>query len=712
MKPVRCLRFEEDDIVAHQFLSPLFLRKFEKELSCLDVLIIIYSIINHHARGQDKYLKQGYYGINFLLEEIKNNISKFFSHIGITQFSKETEKFYEKYLDIIVDEIANIKSLNEKFDKEPEFIKSFIKVAGLLIRIDHAASGEELVIEEEPIVSNRENIFKSYLKRKNRNKYKEPCLRPFQKKFKDYDNLVLVADTGLGKTGLAVLWAKRKMFYVLPNRASTNAMYDTLSQIFGKNRVGLLHSTSLLYLLEGAKRKDYTVLKDYDNTKNLAKPVTVSTADQLFTAVFKYPTYEKIYATLSYSDVVIDEIQGFDPAQIVPILRQVKETVKLGARYLIITATLPEIVRQEFEKLGFTVKVDASETIDTTKRHKVAFYELEINSVLEEIVAQAKSGKNVLVIVNTVTTAQEIYKELKERYLGEKVKLLHSRFIWEHRSSKETEIKIDGDFKGRHPKEKGVIWVTTQLVEASLDIDFDILFTEAATADSLIQRMGRVWRHRQKDYKGEPNIYICRKVDENRNALIYEKVLREKSIELIREHLDVDGYLLSRAKRKIVEILYSKQILESLGTQYLSKWNEVEKIFNSGWNYLLRSEAQRLFRDTITFEAVPNEYKDKVEELLGKLRGIFSIKNKKERRLKKIDIIKDINKLKVPVPIYWILNDKGKLILNEEVCEPIDFNLNLYALGKCFKYSEEFGLEPDRERLKKFKKNYDDALFE
>ncbi len=715
LRPVTCeySKFlkRKDDKVPHQFLSPLFMMNLKNELSDESLRVVIYSIINHHARGRNRYLLDC--GIDVLLKDIEQNVSEFFSHLYKGKkviLSEETREFYEEILEYIVDEIADVSVFNEKFNDEVSInlLQTLVKVSGLLIKIDHAASGEELVVEEEPITGDREEIFKGYLK----SKYKKTSLRPFQEKFKDYDNLVLVADTGLGKTGLAVLWARRKMFYVLPNRASTNAMYDTLGQIFNdKNKVGLLHSTSLLYLLEGAKRDDYSLLRDYDNTKNLAKPVTVSTADQLFTAVFKYPTYEKIYATLSYSDVVIDEIQGFDPAQIVPILRQVKETVKLGARYLIITATLPEIVRQEFEKLGFSVKVDAPETIDTTKRHKVAFYELEINSVLEEIIAQAKSGKNVLVIVNTVTTAQEVYKELKEKYLKEKVKLLHSRFVWEHRGKKEAEIKIDGDSTGKHPKEKGAIWVTTQLVEVSLDIDFDVLFTEAATADSLIQRMGRVWRHRQEDYKGEPNVYICEKVDESRNALIYEKVLREKSIELIREHLDVDGYLLSMAKRKIVETLYSRELLESLGAKYLSKWNEVERIFNSGWNYLLKSEAQHLFRDTITFEAIPNEYKGKVEELLDKLREVSSIKDRKERRLRKMKILKSINNFKVSVPLYWVLDGKGRLIPNEEVCEPLDFNLNLYVLGKCFKYSEELGLEPDRERLKKFKKNYDDALF-
>ena len=286
-----------------------------------------------------------------------------------------------------------------------------------------------------------------------------------------------------------------------------------------------------------------------------------------------------------------------------------------------------------------------------------------------------------------------------------KVKLLHSRFIWEHRKNKEKEIKKD------YNQEKGVIWVTTQLVEASLDIDFDILFTEVATADSLIQRMGRIWRHKKEDYRGEPNIYILTEVDEKKVSLIYEKLLRDKSIELIRKHLDNEGYLLSEAKRKIVETLYSEETLKSLGSKYLEKWKKVESILNSNWDFLFKREAQRIFRDTFTFEAIPYIYKDEVKSLLKDLESIKQIPNKRERRLRKVDILRDINKFKVPVPIYWIFDDKGKLILSDKVCQLLDKDLNIYYLGECFEYSEELGLKPNKKLLKKYKSNFDETLF-
>ena len=692
-RPVRCETGEKNDIVPHQYLSPLFLRALEKELSKYQLIILIYSIINHHSRGRERYFNQ--YGVNLLLEDIEENIKNFFKHIGITGLSKETKEFYKRYFEEIVSRVADVEKLNKSFDTNPQFIKSLIKVAGLLIRIDHSASGEDLIVEEEPIKKDRTEIFLNYLEKNDKPKK----LRPFQEKFKDFENLVLVADTGLGKTGLATVWSKRKLFYVLPNRTSTNAMFETMKSIFGKDKVGLLHSTSLFYIYQNrdADIEDYTVLREFENTRNLSKPITISTADQLFTAVFKYPTYEKIYSTLSYSDIVIDEIQGFDPAQIVPIIYQIKETTKIGARYLIITATLPKIIKDEFEKIGFTIKTDEKETIDRTKRHKVCILEKDINSVSDLIIQKAKEGKNVLVILNTVPSAQDFYEKLNYKNKN----LLHSRFIWKTRKDKEEKIKTD------YQNNKGVIWITTQLVEASLDIDYDVLFTEIAPADSLIQRMGRVWRHKKYDYSlKEPNVYILTEVDEKRVSKVYEKVLRDESLKLIKKFLDKDGFLNSIEKRKIVETLYSKETLERLNSRYFEKWREIEKVLKSNWDYLFKREAQQIFRDTFTFEAIPYIYREKAIKLNEELENLKTIKDKKERRLKRIEILKQINDIKVPIPIYWIINDNIK---NKSPYEILNKDYEIFTLAKYFIYDDELGIRLDKELLENY--GLDDDIF-
>lgn len=689
----------KNDIIPHHFLSPLFFLSKTDKINLNLNKLVVYSIINHHARGREKYLKGGSHGINILLDEIQQNIKDIFEHLKITKLSEKTKKYYEKCLEYITDEVVNVEKLNKKIKDNDNFIKSLIKVSGFLIRIDHSASGD-LTVEEEPIKEDRELLFLNYLKKQG----KEEKLRPFQEKFKNKGILVLVADTGLGKTGLAFLWAKRKMFYILPNRTSTNAMFETFKKIVGeekKERIGLLHSTSLFYIFENQENEDYSILRDYDNTKNLSKPITITTADQIFTAVFKYPTYEKIYATLSYSDVVIDEIQGFEPYQIVPMIHQIEETIKLGARYLIITATLPSIVKKELERIGFEVITNDEHTIDNTKRHKVKIEDNDILSAKYQILDNAKKGKKVLVILNTVNTAQEFFKEISKECKDVDINLLHSRFIWKDRKEKEDKIKKD------YREKKGVIWISTHLVEASLDIDFDILFTEVAPADSLIQRMGRIHRHKDYDYnKPEHNVYIFTQVNEKSVSKIYEKSIREKTVELIKSHLNNEDYLLAKEKRKIVEILYSEEVLKQLSSKYLEDWKKIEKILNSNWEFLLKRESHEIFRDTITFEAIPYTFEEKVRKLIDQYYKTKEIQNKEEKRSEKLRILKEINDYKVPVPVYWIFGEEFR---NKHTYEILDKDLNLVLLPKYLEYDKNLGLRVNQEILKKY--NFEEDIF-
>ena len=137
-------------------------------------------------------------------------------------------------------------------------------------------------------------------------------------------------------------------------------------------------------------------------------------------------------------------------------------------------------------------------------RHIV--YEQEFNQ--EEIAEESKT-KKVLVICNTVKKAQETYRVLEE--YTDNVYSLHARYIKKHRKMLEKNI-----MQFSENRESVGIWVTTQIVEASLDIDFDILYTEMCTADSLLQRMGRCNR-KGRYIPLKPNIKIYKTESKKQN---------------------------------------------------------------------------------------------------------------------------------------------------------------------------------------------------
>ena len=125
-----------------------------------------------------------------------------------------------------------------------------------------------------------------------------------------------------------------------------------------------------------------------------------------------------------------------------------------------------------------------------------------------------------MIIVNTINKAIEIYEKLKDENVTN-INLLHSRFIQADRSEKEEKIK---EFS-KNKNETGV-WITTQIVEASLDIDFDMLYTEMSTLDSLFQRLGRCYRSREYS-ENDPNVKIYIK-DTSGVGYIYDKKSMKK----------------------------------------------------------------------------------------------------------------------------------------------------------------------------------------
>jgi len=106
-------RTRRNDIVPHQFLSPLFLISRENKLSDKDLLIIVYSIVNHHQRGQDKYLKYKDEGVNVLFDEIERHFPMFFQHIGFKELPEDTKERYEGCLLEIAENIKPIENLNK-----------------------------------------------------------------------------------------------------------------------------------------------------------------------------------------------------------------------------------------------------------------------------------------------------------------------------------------------------------------------------------------------------------------------------------------------------------------------------------------------------------------------------------------------------------------------------------------------------------------------
>ena len=463
-------------------------------------------------------------------------------HYNSPAIRKYAEKYYmkqiEEYLNRKIRKL-NCSNLDDllfrnnvytgKYIPDSNAWKEYLLIKGLLNKFDYTVSAgyenaeSAIDLHEKKSVKNIEKFLNG----------KE--LRPAQKfmKMNTDKNLIVIAPTGSGKTEASLLWMNgEKSFYTLPLKVSSNAIYLRIKENYEYKDVALLHSDAMaVYLREYNGNED--IGEKYERSKMLSQPLTVCTVDQLFRFVYRALGTEIFAATLKYSKLVLDEIQAYEPRVIATIIYGLKMIQEMGGKFAIITATFPPVLKYFMEQYGlvegkqyiFKDFTGKEYQVEKYPRHKVEIRHSEMN--LDEIRLRGKNRK-VLVICNTVSKAQKFYKKLE----GENVWLLHSKYIRRDRAFLERKIM------GFSESGESGIWITTQIVEASLDIDFDILYTEMCTADSLLQRMGRCNR-KGRYCPNEANIVVFDNrngVSEGKRRSVYEDKLYDRSLELLSKY--------------------------------------------------------------------------------------------------------------------------------------------------------------------------------
>ncbi len=327
-----------------------------------------------------------------------------------------------------------------------------------------------------------------------------------------HGSAALIAPTGAGKTEAALRWAlanrKRheRIFYVLPYQVSINAMAERISRAFpdaeGRTRVSendnvtILHSNTDLAYLQDALNDEIPLEQAVriaragrDAARKIYSPIKVTTVYQLLDIFFGRKFFEVGLLELTDSLVIFDEIHAYDGHTLGLIHILLEYLQKLNARIFIMTATLPTSLKDTLlEAAGITNEIglaDDDPLLSEVRRKIVMHRDKHIDELIDEITAVVKAGKSTVVVCNTVDKAIQ----MRELLSALDPLLIHSRFTIGDRARREQKENI----------EAYALVISTQVIEVSLDVSFDVMFTEVAPADGLLQRFGRVNRH------GEPN---------------------------------------------------------------------------------------------------------------------------------------------------------------------------------------------------------------
>jgi CRISPR-associated endonuclease/helicase Cas3 len=363
---------------------------------------------------------------------------------------------------------------------------------GLLMSCDHVASSNaQINVPEVPILA---NIMIDV-----------PTLHNFQKKASLIEgNLILQAPTGSGKTLAALLWAGKnqkrngRLFYCLPNIASINAMYLRLSnKYYGRENVGLLHSRAMSSLYSLWENDDDLPMMRQKNAllaKSLAKeiwyPIRVCTPHQILRYTLHGKGWEMMLSEFPNSCFVFDEIHAYDPVVTGFIMATARFLTENKASCLFLSATMPDFIKKMLENEISPIEFVAPSFDDQSdrnivekKRHYLRIADGSILTNLDSVVETIKSTGSTLIVCNHVPSAQLVFQEISKKGVKDTV-LLHSRFCRRDRDN------IEKLLQERMPE----VLVATQVVEVSLDVDFEQAFSEPAPIDAVIQRLGRVNR--------------------------------------------------------------------------------------------------------------------------------------------------------------------------------------------------------------------------
>ncbi|WHE86389.1 CRISPR-associated helicase Cas3' [Lachnoanaerobaculum gingivalis] len=686
-------KLDENEEIGHNILSFYMAKNYLEQYSKEDRNIILYAILNHHN-----------YVDNFETVDKKQDlISANLKSISTEVFKDDEINFFKN---IGLRELAVIRKLRMNPSKRSILVKGFLH------KCDYAASAHSKIdMPNIHLESRLEKLKEDFVSKGVSDGWNE--MQRFAKNNTD-SNLILIGSTGLGKTEASLLWiGNNKGFYVLPLKTAINAMYRRIRNTLYKDdyteNLGLLHGElENIYLedesqgtVDSETEESMKFWEYYGLTRAMSLPLTISTPDQVFRFAFKYCSYELQLATYSYSKMVIDEIQAYSPDILATLIYALQLIDMVGGKFAITTATLPPFIKDLLQE-GIDKKIEYKEKtfLNNKIRHRVSLRHSAINiDDIKDFIEDKyhQESMKLLVVVNTVTKAQGIYRELKswldENDIEIEMNLLHSKFTVQHRSEKEDAILKDGKSKCK----KRVIWISTQVVEASLDIDFDYLFTELSDLSSLLQRLGRCNRKGLKSVD-EFNSYVYLDIDENllikysdKNAyasggIIYKSLYELSKVALLEwENENNTGLFLEADKNRLIDNYFTKKKIEEYDKMYSSIYREYLAEYKRMHDHLVyiipdsknAKEVIKEFRNIISRRVIPQSiYEDKqeniieiIDEIEEKRKLIGRTKSTAEKQKLRVDILRlknEFRKFTLNISLGELDKDRDYCVVDNE----------------------------------------------
>ncbi|URZ15124.1 CRISPR-associated helicase/endonuclease Cas3 [Clostridium felsineum] len=483
----------------------------------------------------------------------------------------------------------------------------------------------------------------------------------------------ITSPTGTGKTYCGffaalklreLLGDNRKIIYSLPftsiinqNYSSIYSLFESIDNFENESSEYIIKHHSLADVDYNSEYDDYTKVKAEMLIENWNSGIVITTFVQLLqTLIGNKNRMLKKFNAIRKSIIILDEVQAID----IEYLKLVEFILTAASEYLdcriiMMTATKPLMLLNSVELLK-----DNKKYFDMFNRTSIIprLNPIKIHDFVEEFYENMEE-KSYLVICNTISQSLKIYNELKNS--GRIVLYLSTNILPCHRKERIDEVI------SRLDKGEKIILVSTQVVEAGVDFDFDVVIRDIAPISSIIQSAGRCNRNGKKKIG---NVYIYAMVDDSGSYYskrVYGKTLINISMELLKDE-------------KIIE---EKEYFELVAKYF----NEVDKYKNQDVSFEFEKSIIKmhfseedysidkfsLIKEKDNYVDVFFRINDEAEEVYGKLLAALKIKDIELKSEKMLEIKSSIREYILSIPVKHIdrVNDKEDLILNlpESACE-------------------------------------------
>jgi len=422
--------------------------------------------------------------------------------------------------------------------------------------------------------------------------------------------VIIEAPTGSGKTEAALTiadqWAEQSQqqgtYIGMPTRATSNQMFGRFTRMLRHRYPGevvnaqLIHGQarwsdnvrSLQLTSPGDEEAGAVVAMQWflPRKRSLLAPFGVGTVDQAFLSILQTRHFFLRLFGLSHKTIIFDEVHAYDTYMNALFYRLLRWLRAAGTSVIILSATLPAKAREAL--LGAYAGTTADTSPDVTypavswategqvgtvplqapenRTVTLEWLQRSPEAIADLLAHRLKGGGCAAVICNRVRRSQEVYRALKKAQIVPKENLIlfHARFPSVRRD--DIEERVLSNF-GKDPEDRPhkAIVVATQVIEQSLDLDFDLMISDHAPVDLLLQRAGRLHRHQRPDRPNSlsrPHLLVTKPAlkdglpDFGYDARVYEEYILLRSYITLR---DRDNLALPGDTETLIEDVYGPE---------------------------------------------------------------------------------------------------------------------------------------------------------